>query len=251
MSSDDNAVITGFYQKLLEVQAEAHSIPKQGFNKSQKYNYVKSEDVIAAARSLFVKHGLVAIVSVAGHECIRYDRVNDQGSVVGSAVLSNVEITVSVIDATTGYREDFPYRGSGWDTTDKAVYKAITGATKYAYLALLNVSTGDDPEDEGEGNPANKPSSRSGADIGFEAKKNEKIAAARAKEAEAQIDRGKIHKMIFELEQEAHDNGFETENSRTKHLGCTNLLDATIENLRLYYTHLTAKIKEKKNADPE
>lgn len=41
--------------------------------------------------------------------------------------------------------------GYAEDKGDKAVYKAITGATKYAFWKCFGLSTGDDPETEDEG----------------------------------------------------------------------------------------------------
>src|ERR1700738_5163472 len=38
--------------------------------------------------------------------------------------------------------------GEGLDTGDKAPYKAMTGALKYALLQSFLLATGDDPEDE-------------------------------------------------------------------------------------------------------
>jgi hypothetical protein len=36
--------------------------------------------------------------------------------------------------------------GSGFDDSDKGVYKAMTGADKYKYILLFQIPTQDDPE---------------------------------------------------------------------------------------------------------
>jgi len=51
-----------------------------------------------------------------------------------------------VIDTDTGYGESFEFTGDGYDVTDKAPYKAMTGARKYALMSLMLIPTTDDPE---------------------------------------------------------------------------------------------------------
>jgi len=77
-----------------------------------------------------------------------------------------------------------------------------------------------------------------------ETKRNEGIAAARAKEAD-KLNRGEVNTMVFEAEQKAHDNAQERKNSRMKHLGYDNLTSPDIDKMREYYKHLQEKIKEK------
>src|SRR5699024_6730814 len=43
----------------------------------------------------------------------------------------------------------------GQDAGDKAVYKAITGATKYALMKVFMIPTGDDPEQDYEADERN------------------------------------------------------------------------------------------------
>lgn len=138
------------FAKLLAVQGNAKNVPKNGVNRSQGYKYVRAEDVVNAVRPLLAQYGLVVTMSATEHKRERYDRVNKQGEMVGSSCLSDVTVVAIVTDPDTGHSESFTFYGTGFDTTDKAVYKAITGAIKYAYLSLMNVSAGDDPEDDGE-----------------------------------------------------------------------------------------------------
>jgi hypothetical protein len=82
-----------------------------------------------------------------------------------------------------------------------------------------------------------------------EAKKNEGIAAQRAKEAEkGEKTRGEINTMVFEAECAAHENQHERDASRLKHLGYDNLTSPDINKMRSYYAHLQTKIKEKADA---
>src|SRR6202045_3796544 len=52
------------------------------------------------------------------------------------------------IDVDTGEEITAKVAGQGLDSGDKAPYKAMTGALKYALLQSFLIATGDDPEDE-------------------------------------------------------------------------------------------------------
>src|ERR1700731_578035 len=52
------------------------------------------------------------------------------------------------IDVDTGEEITAKVAGQGLDSGDKAPYKAMTGALKYALLQSFFLATGDDPEDE-------------------------------------------------------------------------------------------------------
>src|SRR5574340_328981 len=71
---------------------------------------------------------------------------------------------------------EFLVIGEGQDRGDKATYKAMTGATKYALLKLFLIPTGDDPEKDEDEQPT--PRARS-ADAAA------KVRAAAAKPANA------------------------------------------------------------------
>lgn len=72
--------------------------------------------------------------------------------------------------------------------------------------------------------------------------------AAKYKEGE-ELTKGQINELIWQLEQKAHENKSERDNSREKHLGHRELGDASVDRLREYYVHLKSKIKEKEKAD--
>jgi hypothetical protein len=50
------------------------------------------------------------------------------------------------IDGETGEELVFHSEGEGQDAGDKGIYKAITGAQKYALMKAFMIPTGDDPE---------------------------------------------------------------------------------------------------------
>ncbi len=125
----------GLIQKLLEATAEIAPIPKRGLNAESGYAFAAAEDIVAAVRGPLARHGLVVV-------CTLKDRVSQ--AVPGRGWREQVLLTVTVTDGTSALSIDAP--GEGQDAGDKAVYKAWTGAFKYALRSLLQLPFGEDPE---------------------------------------------------------------------------------------------------------
>lgn len=133
----------GLWPRLLEAQREVGSVGKDGRNTHQNYDYVRAEDVIRAGKKALNDAGLVAFVQLAGRETIEGTTSSNKRSLF---VTQSGELVVR--DVETGEEARFPFVGTGTDSPgDKAVYKAITGGTKYALQAALQIAFGDDPED--------------------------------------------------------------------------------------------------------
>ena len=62
--------------------------------------------------------------------------------------IARVVMNYRFVDARSGDELSVRVAGEGADPGDKAPYKAMTGALKYALLQSFLLSTGDDPEDE-------------------------------------------------------------------------------------------------------
>lgn len=127
--------------KLAEVAAEVQRVPKTGRNKAQGYDYATEADVADVVRGALSARRVALVPSF---EVI--DR--DTGTTKSGSVMRYVTVRADyqIIDGDTGEVVHFTGVGEGQDTGDKAIYKAMTGATKYAMLKLFQISTGDDPE---------------------------------------------------------------------------------------------------------
>jgi hypothetical protein len=125
----------GLIQKLLEATAEIAPIPKRGLNAETGYAFAAAEDILAAVRGPLARHGLVVV-------CTLKDRVSQ--ALPGRGWREQVLLTVTLNDGTSALSIDAP--GEGQDSGDKAVYKAWTGAFKYALRSLLQLPFGEDPE---------------------------------------------------------------------------------------------------------
>jgi hypothetical protein len=62
--------------------------------------------------------------------------------------MARVVMAYTFSDVDSGEELVAKVAGQGLDTGDKAPYKAMTGALKYALLQSFLLSTGDDPEDD-------------------------------------------------------------------------------------------------------
>jgi hypothetical protein len=134
---------SGLYAKLLEAQRAAGSVSKSGRNDHHNYDYVKAEDVVRDGKAALNGAGLAVQ--------IRVDEVETEAgrtSSGGASATATVTGALVVIDPDSGEQHETPLHGVGVDAPgDKAIYKAISGGTKYAYLAALQIAFGDDPED--------------------------------------------------------------------------------------------------------
>lgn len=128
--------------KILAVMKDVDYVHKDGTNTFQRYNYVSEAGIVDKIRTSMIEHGLVCVPSVTSSKT-----VETSSTAKGAAQwLGVVEIEYTFIDCDSGESIVVRMPGAGIDTGDKGIYKAITGANKYAMLKTFQVPTGDDPE---------------------------------------------------------------------------------------------------------
>ncbi|CAB4177520.1 Essential recombination function protein [uncultured Caudovirales phage] len=129
------------HSKLSEILKAVGYIEKTGTNASQGYKYVQAAAVADKIRDEFAKRSLTMIPATI--------EVTESGlTPSGKQALVTLRVTWQITDGESGEFVTFQSVGSGSDSTDKAVYKAMTGALKYALLLGFLIPTGDDPENE-------------------------------------------------------------------------------------------------------
>lgn len=134
-------VTRSLVKKLAEVMSEVKRVPKNGFNKFHKYQYATESDVSDLVREELAKRSVMLFPSVISHESREHK--NRSGS---TEYISTIEMEFTFVDGESGESMAFKTVGEGQDAGDKAYYKAMTGATKYALMKVFLISTGDDPE---------------------------------------------------------------------------------------------------------
>lgn len=116
---------------------EVGYVHKGGVNDFQNYKYASEADAIRAIRPAMVNHGLCMIPSVENHWMDEYGNTHVN---VHYRIFDEEGNFITFIGAGCG--NDRNKNGVG----DKGIYKALTGASKYALLKTFLMETGDDPE---------------------------------------------------------------------------------------------------------
>lgn len=155
---DENPIAgPGLFGSIDAARKAAKLVAKDGKNTQQHYAYARAEDVIAEARKVLIEAGLVVVPSIL--KIVPTEMETGQGR---PARIVDATMKFTVTHVATGESEAFHWLGSGWDAPgDKAVYKAVTGGTKYFLAHLLAIPFGVDPEEGGEGD-GRKPRGRRG-----------------------------------------------------------------------------------------
>ncbi len=130
------------YFKLLQVQKSLEPLEKSGRNDFHRYSYATAGDVLLPVQRACNAYDLVIIADVID------TKINPERAA------AEVIVRLTVFDSETGeshsitapgYAEDWSHKENK-PTGDKAVYKAITGATKYAIRSFFCLPSEDDPE---------------------------------------------------------------------------------------------------------
>jgi len=101
------------------------------------FEYHRIDDVEAATKPLFVKHGVLAVPTVA--EC-HFDNA-------GGWNVATVRLEIAFINANNPEdRQVISSWGQGLDKQDKAIGEAISYACKNAYLSIFHLKGKPDPE---------------------------------------------------------------------------------------------------------
>ena len=124
----------GLYQKISAVMKQVDYLQKDGkvdFNKT-KYNVITEEKVTSAVRKAMVEVGLVILPIEQEH--------------IREGTLTTVNTKYKIVDIETGQHEIIVSSGTGADTQDKGVGKAMTYSYKYMLLRTFAIPTGEDPD---------------------------------------------------------------------------------------------------------
>lgn len=125
------------YTKMACVMGKLSRLPKNGLNQHFNYKYVTDADVVDAVRTAMSVEGLALFVSMDG--------VHQEGK----HTIANFTLTFA--DGESGATKSIHWVGEANDTQDKGVAKAATSAIKYALLKTFLISTGDEPDSDGDG----------------------------------------------------------------------------------------------------
>lgn len=133
---------TTVYGKLAQIMGLIPPVVKAGRNDFHGYNYAKEADLVEVVRPLLSAYGIFFHWTVVERR-------------TGGVILregpretrTEIKIRFKFIDGIEGvWTEPQELWADGDDPIDKGIYKAMTGAVKYALMKTFMIATGDDPE---------------------------------------------------------------------------------------------------------
>jgi len=131
-------------KKLIEVSKAIEYLKKDKTNKVQGYNYLSEAKIKETIKSKFEEQGIVFNYST---EEVREYEISQTKS--GTKQFNTIaKGTYMFIDTDSDAVISGTWFGSGTDTGDKGLYKAITGGIKYVLNTNFLIPTGDDPEND-------------------------------------------------------------------------------------------------------
>jgi len=138
----DQAMTRPLATKIASILGKLGRVAKSGRNAFHNYDYATESDVADALRQHLAAEGVAIFPSVVD---AKVETVQDRNK---SATLATVTLELTFIDGESGDTMTTRWIGQGIDQSDKAYYKAYTGAFKYGLMKTFMVSTGDEPEQD-------------------------------------------------------------------------------------------------------
>ena len=133
-------------QRVAHVQKNIGYVAKSGkFDAGKtKYKYATEVDTVAAVKTLCAEIGIVLYLSVIEAETVLIKK-DETGYVRG--MITRVHTTLELVSSDDDKDSRIVHGwGDGFDSLDKGIFKAITGANKYCLFKAFQIPTGDDPE---------------------------------------------------------------------------------------------------------
>jgi len=139
---------TNLYMAILEVYKKVGYVQKTGemAGYGAGYKYAGESDLINAIRPELVKNGILFNCHEISEIETREVRKEDKYGKIAVSFHFSAKFTFVFTHAETGERLFVKAMGKGVDNGDKAEYKAMTGALKYALRQTFVIETGDDPD---------------------------------------------------------------------------------------------------------
>lgn len=131
--------------KLVQIMDECEYIQKDKKNTLQNYKYLSEAGIKEKIQPLLRKYKVVFSLSSIKETVTEIQATKSGASQYRTDILTEY----SFWDAESGEVFKGTMPASGIDTGDKGVYKAITGAVKYALTVTFLIPTGEDAENDG------------------------------------------------------------------------------------------------------
>lgn len=127
--------------KMFAIMSAIDAIPKDGYNDFHKYAYATERAIKEVVRAQLLQQKVLFQFEVT--DVTTQETKNDKGD---TSILTVIRGNAVFICVESGEEMRIPFAGQGADKGDKGIYKAITGAIKYALTSTFLIPTGDDAE---------------------------------------------------------------------------------------------------------
>lgn len=137
-------------QKIMDIQNSVGVVNKKGKFGTEmgSANYLRIEDAVVAVNKLISANKLIFTGAVLESGQVPHEKGSKDGN-VRSGYIATVKMQWQLEDTETGEVRSWIFTGTGYDSTDKAIYKAMTGCRKYAIITIFNLPVGNDVEEHG------------------------------------------------------------------------------------------------------
>lgn len=177
------------FRKIAEVQGELKGISPDAEVKTEKYSYkyISESALLTQIRDKLSARGVAAFVSVERQNTrmVTVEKSGRNGTYSATHMQAEVEILLTFADGESGEMFSVVGQGHANDSGDKAVYKAITSANRYAWWKTMLIPTDEDDvnqvrgdEARGYANPAAAPAAAPAAQAILPASAPKKPSAA-------------------------------------------------------------------------
>ena len=136
-----NAKLQQKKQTVRAALAASGPVQKDKKNEHSKYSYLSEAKYKELFTQLLADHGLELTSS-----CEEEKEIQTGHKSFGCGRVVTWQFTLT--DTDTGYYEESYVTAEGWDSGDKAIYKAHTGALKYFLANTFMVASGDEVEND-------------------------------------------------------------------------------------------------------
>lgn len=140
-SLDLNKSLQQKKQAVRKQLAESGPVKKDKKNEFNKYSYLSEAKYKELFTKLLSENGLELSAS-----CVEAREIQTGSKSMGCGRIVVWDFTLSDVD--TGFTETMRSIAEGWDSGDKAIYKAHTGALKYFLANTFMVASGDEVEND-------------------------------------------------------------------------------------------------------
>jgi hypothetical protein len=136
------------FAKMARILAAVPRVQESGENAFHHYKYVTESDLLDAIRWLLAAERVAFFLAT---DEVRERPTGAKDKAGRDETVTTVSGTATFCCGDSGATVSVRCAGSGADFADKGLFKAITGALKYALLKTFMVSSGDDPERHDDG----------------------------------------------------------------------------------------------------